>query len=131
MSKNQDIAELFNRAADVMALLEENSFRVLGTRKVARIIEDLPEDIKTLQEQGRLEQMPGIGKGTVDKVSEYLRTGHISEFEELFQENFHGTVQSTHVQKTHWPRRDADCSFGGRSTCNRTGRSARSPRGDV
>ncbi len=83
MSKNQDIAELFNRAADVMALLEENSFRVLGTRKVARIIEDLPEDIKTLQEQGRLEQMPGIGKGTVDKVSEYLRTGHISEFEEL------------------------------------------------
>ena len=83
MSRNQDIAELFNRAADVMALLEENSFRVLGTRKVARIIEDLPEDVKTLQDQGRLEQTPGIGKSTVDKISEFLRTGHISEFEEL------------------------------------------------
>jgi len=83
MSRNQDIAELFNRAADVMALLEENPFRVLGTRKVARIIEDLPEDVKTLQDQGRLEQTPGIGKSTVDKISEFLRTGHISEFEEL------------------------------------------------
>ena len=83
MSRNQDIAELFNRAADVMALLEENSFRVLGTRKVARIIEDLPEDVKTLQDQNRLEQTPGIGKSTVDKISEFLRTGHISEFEEL------------------------------------------------
>ncbi len=83
MNRNQEIAELFNRAADVMALLEENSFRVLGTRKVARIIEDLPEDVKILREQSRLEQTPGIGKGSVDKISEFLRTGHISEFEEL------------------------------------------------
>ncbi|MGC8624746.1 MAG: PHP domain-containing protein [Phycisphaerae bacterium] len=83
MSRNQEIAGLFSRAADVMALLEENSFRVLGTRKVARIIEDLPEDVETLQTQGRLEQTPGIGRNTVDKIGEFLRTGHISEFEEL------------------------------------------------
>ncbi len=83
MSRNQDLAGLFSRAADVMALLEENSFRVLGTRKVARLIEDLPEDVEILQTQGRLEQTPGIGKSTVDKISEYLRTGRISEFEEL------------------------------------------------
>ena len=83
MSRNQDLAELFNRAADVMALLEENSFRVLGTRKVARIIEDLPEDVKLLDTQGRLEHLPGIGKSTVEKIHEFLRTGHISEFEEL------------------------------------------------
>ena len=83
MSRNQDLAGLFNRAADVMALLEENTFRVLGTRKVARIIEDLPEDVKVLHEQGRLEHTPGIGQSTVEKIHEFLRTGHISEFEEL------------------------------------------------
>ncbi len=83
MSRNQDLAGLFNRAADVMALLEENSFRVLGTRKVARIIEDLPEDVKLLDAQGRLEHISGIGKSTVEKIHEFLRTGHISEFEEL------------------------------------------------
>lgn len=83
MSRNQEIAELFNRAADVMALLEENSFRVLGTRKVGRIIEDLPEDVQALREQGRLEQTPGIGKSTVEKIDEFLRSGRISEFEDL------------------------------------------------
>ncbi len=83
MSTNQEIAELFNRAADVMALLEENSFRVLGTRKVARIIEDLPEDVKALEAQGRLEETPGIGESSLEKIREYFRSGHISEFEEL------------------------------------------------
>jgi DNA polymerase (family 10) len=83
MSRNQELAELFNDAADVMALLEENSFRVLGTRKVARIIEDLPEDVKALHEQGRLGEVPGIGESSVERISEFLRTGHISEFEEM------------------------------------------------
>ncbi len=83
MSRNQEISALFNRAAEVMALLEENSFRVLGTRKVARIIEDLPEDVKALHNQGRLGEVPGIGESSVDRISEYLRTGHISEFEEM------------------------------------------------
>ncbi len=83
MNQNRRIADIFSQAADVMALLEENAFRVLGTRKVARTIEDLPEDVAILAESGRLEETPGIGQHSAERIREYLRTGHIAEFEEL------------------------------------------------
>ncbi len=83
MNQNRRIADIFSQAADVMALLEENAFRVLGTRKVARTIEDLPEDVAILAESGRLEETPGIGQHSAERIREYLRTGHITEFEQL------------------------------------------------
>jgi len=66
-----------------MALLDENQFRVLATRKVARALEDLAEPIETLADERRLDAIPGIGKSSAEKIAEYLRTGHISEFESL------------------------------------------------
>ena len=83
MSKNQELAQLFSKAADVMALLDENSFRVLATRKVARALEELGQDVSTLSESGKLEEISGIGKHSAEKIREYLRTGHITEFESL------------------------------------------------
>ncbi len=83
MSKNADLAKQFNRAADVMALLDENQFRVLATRKVARALEDLAEPIEAAAADNRLDAIAGIGKSSADKIAEYLRTGHIAEFESL------------------------------------------------
>ncbi len=83
MSENSKIAGLFSQAADLMALLDENAFRVLATRKVARILEDMPEDIALAAAAGTLGDLPGVGEASVDKIHEYLRTGKIAEFEEL------------------------------------------------
>ncbi len=83
MSKNADLAKQFNRAADVMALLDENQFRVLATRKVARALEDLAEPIEAAATEHRLDAIAGIGKSSADKIAEYLRTGHIAEFDSL------------------------------------------------
>ncbi len=81
MNRNREIAALFNQAADVLALLEENAFRVLGMRKVGRVLEELPEDAAVLATSGRLEETPGIGRHSAERIREYLRTGHICEFE--------------------------------------------------
>ncbi|MGC8560885.1 MAG: PHP domain-containing protein [Phycisphaerae bacterium] len=83
MSKNNDLARLFNRAADVLALLDENQFRILALRKVARVVEDMAEPIENVAAENRLESIPGIGKHSAEKIQEYLRTGHIAEFEQL------------------------------------------------
>jgi DNA polymerase (family X) len=83
MSKNKELSELFNKAADVMALLDENGFRVLATRKVSRVLDELGEDVAALAESGKLEEISGIGKHSAEKIREYLRTGHITEFEQL------------------------------------------------
>src|SRR5271170_2909701 len=86
MSKNQELAQLFNKAADIMALLDENSFRVLATRKVARVLEELGQDVSSLAESDKLEEISGIGKHSAEKIREYLRTGHVSEFQSLAQQ---------------------------------------------
>lgn len=83
MSKNADIAKEFSRGADLMALLDENPFRVLATRKVARALEDLAESVELAAREHRLEAIAGIGKSSAEKIAEYLRTGHIAEFEIL------------------------------------------------
>jgi DNA polymerase (family 10) len=81
--KNLEIAKIFERMADVLALLEENSFRILAYKKISRVLEELPEAVEKLAEQGKLETVPGIGKSSAERIEEYLRTGKIGEFEEL------------------------------------------------
>ncbi len=41
--KNLEVAKLFERMADILALLEENAFKVIAFRKIARVIEELPQ----------------------------------------------------------------------------------------
>lgn len=81
--KNQEIAKAFERAADILALLDENTFRVLALRKVARAIDELATPIESAAADGTLEKIPGIGKSSADRIKEYLRTEKIAEFEEI------------------------------------------------
>ena len=80
--KNLEIATLFERMADVLALLDENTFRVLALRKIARTLEELPQAVESLAQSGELESVPGIGKSSAERIREYLRTGKIAEFDE-------------------------------------------------
>jgi len=84
--KNAEIAKLFDRTADVMAVLGVNSFKILAYRKIVRTLEELPQDIEVLAASKELENVPGIGESSAEKIREYLRTGHISEFEEVWKE---------------------------------------------
>ena len=59
--KNLELAKIFDRTADVLAVQGENSFRVLAYRKVARVLEELPEDVERLAQEGKLKDVPGIG----------------------------------------------------------------------
>ncbi|HUO07499.1 MAG TPA: DNA polymerase/3'-5' exonuclease PolX [Phycisphaerae bacterium] len=81
--KNLEIAKLFERTAEVLAVLEENAFRVLAYKKIARVLEELPTDVAQLAEADELENIPGIGKSSAEKIKEYLRTGRISEFDDI------------------------------------------------
>jgi DNA polymerase (family 10) len=80
--KNQEIADIFSRLADILEIRGEEFFRVTTYRRVARIIEDLPGDVADLVESGELLDIKGIGKGTVAGVEEYLATGKMSRYEE-------------------------------------------------
>jgi len=80
--KNAEIAEVFERIADILEIQGEGVFRVNAYRRAARIIEDLSSDVADLVESGEILDIKGIGKGTADGVAEYLETGTMRRYEE-------------------------------------------------
>jgi len=81
--KNKELADLFEKMADILEFKGENPFKISAYRKASRIIGDLTQDIEEIAEQGELKNIPGIGEGMAQKVVEYLKTGKISKFEEV------------------------------------------------
>lgn len=81
--KNKDLADLFEKMADILEFKGENPFKISAYRKASRIIGDLTQDIEEIAEQGELKNIPGIGEGMAQKIVEYLKTGEISKFEEM------------------------------------------------
>ena len=83
--KNAVLSELFNQMADIMEILGEDRFRINTYRKVARIISDMPTDVETLLANGRLAEIPGIGKSSLAKIEQFIKTGSITAHQELLK----------------------------------------------
>jgi len=80
--KNKELALLFSRIADALEIKGEVGFKIIAYRKAARILEDLTEDIMTVANEKRLQEIPGIGSGIAQKIEEYLKTGQMKKYKE-------------------------------------------------
>ncbi len=80
--KNLEIAGIFEQMADVMEIKGGEPFRASAYRRAARVLTDLPEDVADVAREGRLTELAGVGKGTAQKIEEYLETGAVSAFAE-------------------------------------------------
>lgn len=83
LMKNKEIAKIFNKMADILEFKGDLSFRINSYRKAARVLEEMTEDIAVYDEEGRLQEIAGIGEGLSKKIDEYLKTGKISKYEEI------------------------------------------------
>ncbi len=81
--KNRELADLFERMADILEFKSENPFKISAYRKASRIIGDLTQDIEEIAEGEKLKEVPGIGEGMAQKIVEYLKTGKVAKFEEV------------------------------------------------
>ncbi|MDI7261284.1 MAG: DNA polymerase/3'-5' exonuclease PolX [Thermodesulfobacteriota bacterium] len=81
--KNKELANLFEKMADILEFKSENPFKISAYRKASRILGDLTQDIGEIAESGTLKDIPGIGEGMAKKIEEYLKTGKVSKFEEV------------------------------------------------
>jgi DNA polymerase (family 10) len=80
---NATLSAIFDQMADVMEILGEDRFRVNSYRKVARVIGEMPTDVQVLLENGQLGETPGIGKSTLAKIEEFVKTGAVTAHQEL------------------------------------------------
>ncbi|XVJ57914.1 MAG: DNA polymerase/3'-5' exonuclease PolX [Tepidisphaera sp.] len=84
MSFNANLAEAFSRAAKVLEILGEDSFRINALARASRTFEDYPGDLGPLAEnRAALLAVPGVGAKIADKVIEFRKSGTIAEFDEI------------------------------------------------
>lgn len=80
---NAELARVFERIADLMEIEGEDAFRINSYRRAARTLKDASEDVAALAAENRLTDLPGIGKGTAQRIQQYLSSGHIDVLDEL------------------------------------------------
>ncbi|MBC8523158.1 DNA polymerase/3'-5' exonuclease PolX [PVC group bacterium] len=95
MSTNRELAKLFHKYAVILEISGAKAFRVNSHLKVARVLEDLVEDIATIDD---LEKLSGVGKSIAAKIREYLETGEISELNTLLASIPGGLLDVIQVQ---------------------------------
>jgi DNA polymerase (family 10) len=82
--QNAEVAAMFDQAAELLEIEGENQFRVRAYRHAARVIEGLPQSVKSLLSAGRdLSELPGIGKDLAGKIAEIVATGHFTLLDAL------------------------------------------------
>jgi DNA polymerase (family 10) len=80
---NQELARIFSEIADLMEIKGEDAFRINSYRKAARLFKDTTEDIAALSAAGKLTDLPGVGKHTAQRVTQFLAEGKIDVHQAL------------------------------------------------
>jgi len=91
--KNAVLSEIFEQMADIMEILGEDRFRINTYRRVARLISEMPTDVAELLANGRLAQTPGIGKSSLAKIEEFVKTGTINAHRQLLKKIPHTLLE--------------------------------------
>src|SRR5919108_278147 len=79
---NEELEELFNEWAELLAVSGEDGFRVRAYERAGRAIGGYSRDIAELSDAEIL-KIPSVGKGMAARVREYLQSRHIAELEDL------------------------------------------------
>lgn len=69
---NEEVARIFERMARVLAFKGKDRFRIMAYERAAISIRDLKEDVASIAEQGKLQEVPGIGKDLSEMIEEYI-----------------------------------------------------------
>lgn len=81
--KNREVANLLYEIADLLELKGEMIFKIRAYRRAAQAIESTSKDIEDVWKEGKLDDIPGVGKGIAEKIGEYLEKGCLRYLEEL------------------------------------------------
>lgn len=89
---NREIADIFERVANLLEIKGESIHRYLAYSNAAESIRDLPRDLRAIAAEGTLTDIPKIGKTLAAKIEEMLDTGKLEFYEKLAQEFPHTLI---------------------------------------
>jgi DNA polymerase (family 10) len=85
---NLQIAELLRDVAAAYELQDKNKFKfqIIAYARAADAVEHATSELKDLWDDGKLEEVPGIGPSIAQHLDELFKTGHSKHFESLMHD---------------------------------------------
>ena len=93
---NEDVAAAFREIATLLELKGDSPFQVRAYRRAADQIQEA-EDLAALAREGRLTDLPGVGKAIADKIGYLLATGTVPLLTDLRREIPPGLVELSRI----------------------------------
>ncbi len=86
MMNNRQLADTFTLIANLSEIKGEIIYKTLAYRKAAENIAGLGREVSEYWKEGKLEEIPGVGKAIAEKIDELLGTGKLGFLEKLKKE---------------------------------------------
>ncbi len=86
MMNNRQLADTFTLIADLLEIKGEVIYKTLAYRKAAENLAGLGRDVNEYWKEGKLEDIPGVGKAISVKINELLSTSKLEFLEKLKKE---------------------------------------------
>ncbi len=83
---NNEVAEVLAGIARILELEGEDAYRIRAYRKASQSIEALQGDVNEYYREGRLREIPGVGRSIGELLAELMETGRSSLYESLKKE---------------------------------------------
>ena len=74
---NHELANVFHKIASLLEIKGELIYKILAYRKAADSLENLGIDASALWQNGKLTEIPAVGKAIAEKIAELLTTGSL------------------------------------------------------
>jgi len=86
MMNNRQLSDTFTLVADLLEIKGEIIYKTLAYRKAAENLMGLGREASEYWKEGKLEDIPGVGKAISEKIDELLSTGKLGFLEKLKKE---------------------------------------------
>jgi DNA polymerase (family 10) len=83
---NRQLAETFSLIANLLEIKGEVIYKTLAYRKAAESLVSLGREAAEYGKEGKLEDIPGVGKAIAEKIDELLSTGKLGFLQKLKKE---------------------------------------------
>jgi DNA polymerase (family 10) len=83
MLNNRQLADTFTLVADLLEIKGEIIYKTLAYRKASESLMSLGRDASEYWKEGKLLEIPGVGKAIAEKIDELLSTGKLGFLEKI------------------------------------------------
>src|SRR3989442_7440021 len=94
MVTNRQIAEVLSSIANLLEFQNSNPYRIQAYRNAARGVLDLPEPAAMILARGEALPIPGLGERLRARISELVRTGTMTFFNDVSMQSLPPGVRS-------------------------------------